>query len=676
MNPGGMRTAGQEKTERQLALVLLLTGCDRPVTKAEIRQAIDEYASGNDLAFERMFERDKDDLRRVGIPIASSVNPAGADAYSIRREDALLQPLELTEAERWALVCAAGAWGEASWESTATRAIRKIESAGRFVTPDPPAWRVEGASGTQLIGPILTAIRSRRAVGFDYRKLGKSSGETRHVEPWSLASVRGRWYLIGRDRDRDAPRSFRLSRIAGKAKIIGSEDSFAIPAAEQVARLTESVRTRPDGHGFTSARILVSPGTGYQIRSLGKVAESGEGGDVIEITDVSTDRLLSEVLRAGSDAVVLDPEELRQDACSRLTWLVKHVEATEVMDAESVQVLLDHPGAPRVARSQTKAAESLARLLAVVPWLKENPGVTLEEAAKKFDVTPEQLFSELEIAVCTEVGRGHPLIDISIWDSNLEVIDPLSIDQPLRLSRDEAVSLLIGLRLLADSDDDVTAGVVASVAGKLRQVTLDSTPELDQVAVIDPARPRNDIERAVVEGLEQRLALHISYWTASRDEMTERTIEPLRISWVDGIGYLEAYCRAACAVRTFRLDRIRECEVLAEPVEAGRIGSGSEDEPVLSPDGPRAILLLDPDAAWLTEVVPLAEVSYLDDGSIAMVLPVASEQWAIRQVMSVAPLARVVNPPDLAEAIREEAAAALRKYDLAGPWSYGDIHAE
>lgn len=653
----GREKAGREKTERQFALVLLLTRSHRPVTKSEIRDAIEEYAADNDSAFERMFERDKDELRRIGIPVSGSRTASGADVYSIQRDELRLPALDLTADERSALVCAARAWGEASWGTVANRAIRKIESADCFTAPEPPAWRVEGTAGTHLIDQVLEAIRNRRAVSFEYRKPGGTAAERRRVEPWSLASVRGRWYLVGRDRDRGAARSFRLSRVVGRLKTTGSPDAFELPAAADATALIESIRAKPEPGDVISARVLVSKDTCWPIRDLGTVVESDESGDIVEVTEVSAERLLAEVLKAGSNAVPLDPADLRERARERLLWLQREVDARDASSGPLVDQVTRSGERSPSTHHRVSAAESLARLLAVIPWLQEHPGVTLDEAARKFDVTSGQLFAELELAVCTEIGRGEPLMDIDIWDSTLTVIDPLSIDQPLRLSSTEAASLLIGLRLLEPRVDGPAAGVVASVAEKLRRAAIEVGAELDRVEVIEPARPRNEIERSVVMGLDRGLALRISYWTESRDELTERTIEPRQVSWVDGIGYLSAHCRAAGGTRTFRLDRIRRCEVLSEPIRvAHRAG-----ERVLDPAGPRAIFLLDREAGWLTEVVPNEGIAFGDD-QVAMALPIASTQWAVRLVMAMAPRVRIAGPPELVEAVLEEIDSALGRY--------------
>jgi len=655
----GTRNSGREKTERQFALVLLLTRSGRPVTKAEIRNEIEEYSAHSDAAFERMFERDKEELRRIGVPVSGSRTAAGADVYSIQRDELRLPALDLTVDERSALVCAARAWGEASWSTVANRAIRKIESADRFSAPEPPAWRVEGTAGTHLIDGVLDAIRSRRAVSFEYRKPGGPAAEQRLVEPWSLASVRGRWYLIGRDRDRDAARSFRLSRIVGRLKTIGSPASFELPPAAAAAALIDSIRATPEPGDVTSARVLVSRDTCWPIRDLGTVVESDESGDVIEIDEVSAERLLTEVLKAGSNAVPLEPPEIRERARERLHRLQREVDARDASNRPLIDRLAGQTELPPSTNKRVSATESLARLLAVIPWLQEHPGVTLDDAARRFEVTPGQLFAELELAVCTEIGRGEPLLDIDIWDSTLEVIDPLSMGQPLRLSSTEAASLLIGLRLLEPPVDDPAAAIVASVAEKLRRAAIEIGAELDRVEVVDPARPGNEVERSVAMGLDRGRALRISYWTESRDEMTERTIEPSQISWVDGVGYLSAHCRAAGGTRTFRLDRIRHCEVLSEPIPV----FPRDGERVLDPAGPRAVFLLTRDAAWLTEVVPNEGIA-LGDGEIAMALPISSTQWAVRLVMAMAPRVRVAGPPELVEAVLEEVASALGRYAL------------
>jgi proteasome accessory factor C len=320
-------------------------------------------------------------------------------------------------------------------------------------------------------------------------------------------------------------------------------------------------------------------------------------------------------------------------------------------------------------RKPDTAAARLARLLALVPWLLANPGVTLADAAANFGVTPEQLEKDLFLLICT--GRpGHyhdDLVDIQFWDEErrITVLDPQSLDRPLRLSPDEAASLLVALRVLGQVPGVTDRGALASATAKLEAAAGEALRGAGGLEVTVDAPRDPAVADAVSSGLAAGRRLHIVY-VGSLDERTERDVDPMRLLTLDGRTYLEAWCRRAEAVRTFRLDRVEAVQVLevaaevpgdAVPVD---LGAG-----VLRPEGVPVTLDLAPDVAWIAEENPVDSVTDLPDGRTRVVLPVADERWLERLLLRYAPGVSVVDRPDVAEAARAEARAALAAYDPA-----------
>ncbi len=202
------------------------------------------------------------------------------------------------------------------------------------------------------------------------------------------------------------------------------------------------------------------------------------------------------------------------------------------------------------------AGDRLTRLLALVPWLLAHDGVTVAECAANFGVSAEQLERDLWLlVVCGVPGYGpDQLVDIQFWDDGvIHVLDPQTLGRPLHLTHEEAVTLLVALRMLAQLPGIEDHDAIVTAAAKIERVASEgASARFVTVQVSVPA----EVTQAVDEALAQGRDLHLVYAAATRDEVTERTVHPERLLVVDGIGYLEAFCTSAEARRTFRLDRV------------------------------------------------------------------------------------------------------------------------
>jgi len=307
-----------DRTERLLNLVFALMGAERPVPRGQIRQQVPGYsATASDAAFERMFERDKDELRSMGIPVETILDDFGdVQGYVIPADAYAMEPIDLSLAEQTAVAIAAQVWGRAVVAPVVDTALRKLES----VSLDPDSWMPSDLQGTvQLtcsdaaLMPLMTAIRTRRVVTFDYRAPSSDVDTSRTVSPWRLTSHEGHWLLRGHDHTRDAERTFRLSRIQGVVTVTAQP---SIPASEEAgegtptqdAGVTARVRARPR-RGASLRRVAVNPGEGWR-----------EDEWVVQVPTL--DRLVSLVCAAGPDVVVLEPAEAVDAVREALTLLV------------------------------------------------------------------------------------------------------------------------------------------------------------------------------------------------------------------------------------------------------------------------------------------------------------------------------------------------------------------
>ncbi|MFE9249294.1 helix-turn-helix transcriptional regulator [Streptomyces sp. NPDC007088] len=312
------------KAERLMNLALCLLGTRRPLSKRELRGSVEAYleASSED-AFNRMFERDKDDLRELGLVIETVDNLDGETGYRAGRDSNRLPPVTLDAEEAAALGLAAKVWQQARLAGAASGALQKLRAAGLPETVDP--YETHSALEPRIpvheaaFEPLMLACRDRRPVVFDYRKSTAPRPETRQVEPWALECWRGHWYLAGFDRDRGAERVFRLSRITGRVRARSGPFLAEVPS---VVTVRETVAAWAGESADRSAFIRLRSGAGYPLRAKAiSVQDGGDGWDELEVPyGHGLDAWLVEF---GPDVVVLEPAELRADVIDRLRAVAK-----------------------------------------------------------------------------------------------------------------------------------------------------------------------------------------------------------------------------------------------------------------------------------------------------------------------------------------------------------------
>ena len=308
-----------KKTERLLNLVICLLATRRHLSVQQIRQAVPGYASGSEEAFRRMFERDKEELRELGIPLETGTDSHAHEdepGYRIARRDYELPEVVLEPDEAAALGLAARLWQSAPLAGATGSALLKLQAAGIDVTPVSGALEPRVAASEPSFGAALEAVRDGRVVAFAYRTGGRAEPEERTVEPWGVVSWHGRWYLVGRDTGRGATRVFRLSRIAGVVTAVGEPGAVVRPDGvdlrAQVARFAgEQVRE--------TATVRVRTGTGWALRSDATATRPGpDGWDVLELGYTDPERLADRVAGFGADAVVEAPPAAREAVVQRL----------------------------------------------------------------------------------------------------------------------------------------------------------------------------------------------------------------------------------------------------------------------------------------------------------------------------------------------------------------------
>ncbi len=306
------------RAERLVNLVICLLSTRQFLTAERIRDAVPGYeaadgAKATDEAFKRMFERDKAELRELGIPLETGRNSHfdGEDGYRIRRGDYELPAIEFDAAEAAAVGLAARLWQSATLGEAARSALIKLRAAGTEVraADAPGAVPVLDASDPSL-PPLLDAARTATAVQFEYLKSGASAPELRTLEPWGVLSWRRRWYVAGFDRDRAEPRSFRLSRIVGAVETLGQQAAFDRPEKVDLIELVS-------GRGPGDDRLALVRVTGSGAGQLRRIAQSEVDG-VLTISFIETQVLARIIAGAGSHAHALEPADLVTAVVDRL----------------------------------------------------------------------------------------------------------------------------------------------------------------------------------------------------------------------------------------------------------------------------------------------------------------------------------------------------------------------
>ncbi|SDO96014.1 transcriptional regulator [Pedococcus dokdonensis] len=320
-------TGPAAKTERLLNLVLCLLYTRRPLPKSRIRAVVPQYGdAASDEAFDRMFERDKDELRELGIPLVTEdIGGAWDDevGYRIDQREYALPDISFEADELAVLGLASRTWAHASLAGPAAQALRKLKAADIERDGDSLVG-IEPRLGTSepAFEPVKNAVVGQRTISFGYRTGGQGDVATRVVQPWGLASWHGRWYLTGFDLDRAAPRVFRLSRIDGDVTEVRKAAPYAVPADH---RAQEMVRSSVGEQPTRDAVVRVREGRGNTLRRRATTTtDQGEWSELV-VPYGDDDALADEVCGYGADVVVISPPEVRELVVQRLRGaLVAH----------------------------------------------------------------------------------------------------------------------------------------------------------------------------------------------------------------------------------------------------------------------------------------------------------------------------------------------------------------
>ena len=322
------------------------------------------------------------------------------------------------------------------------------------------------------------------------------------------------------------------------------------------------------------------------------------------------------------------------------------------------------------------AKDQVNRLLTLVPYLHGRDGVRLDDAADALGVTPAQLVKDLKVLLMCGLPGGYPddLIDVDLdalegedADGVIRVSNADYLARPLRLTPTEATALIVALRAVRGGSTPETREVVDRTLAKLEAAAAGGGPA-GRIEVDEQPSSEAAVVHQLRDALDRGRQVHVTYWVPTRDEATQRLVDPRALVTRYGATYLDGWCHATGAPRLFRVDRIHDLAVLDSPaqqhdappidVSDGFFRGADTAQPVT--------VELDRQAQWVPEYYPVESVRPLPGGSSEIQMLVADERWLERLLLRLAPHARVVSPPRVGEEVVATAQRALKLYQHHG----------
>ena len=313
--------------------------------------------------------------------------------------------------------------------------------------------------------------------------------------------------------------------------------------------------------------------------------------------------------------------------------------------------------------SQVPKLHTLVRWLNLVPYFRNHPGATLFEAAADLDMSHAEVKAALGALTCTGVGNHtEEMIDMLVTYKEVTIIEDQGLDKPLRLTPTEASALLLTLELLEQTPGLVNQDAVQSAAAKLRGIMDTKANAIyDSLADVDPVEA--SYQTQLVDALSRGVQIKLRYWSISRDEVSDRVVDPVQIFVNEDDTYLRAWQPDVAEFRTFRLDRIQQVEILDTPVgERPHDDDFDPQEPFEFQHTVVAQLEIHPKFTWLAEHYPIELGKTLENGDVAGTMPIGSGEWFVRFALGQTDRMRVVGPESLVRDIEAAAAAALGGY--------------
>ena len=302
-----------QKTERLINLTLALLASKRYLTKSEIFKNVAGY-SGSAETMERMFERDKDDLRNLGVRIeVRALDPLFEDdqGYLIDSKSFQINPNDFSKEEILLLTMAANLWHGSALQHDSKAALLKIQSLdGLVATNTVTSPVVEDNEDSKKLLLIFDAVERLVSLEFEYK------GTVRQVKPYGIYTRRGFWYLAAQEND--VVKSFKVIRIGGQIKVTSKSQGFTKPADFKLSKFIEGLNAPTR----CKAEVRIRKNQALALRKRYKVEEIDSDWDQVSIDYIFEDDLVESLLWYGSNVVVISPKTIRDQIINRVKGLI------------------------------------------------------------------------------------------------------------------------------------------------------------------------------------------------------------------------------------------------------------------------------------------------------------------------------------------------------------------
>lgn len=569
-------------TERIISLLwVLLASGRRGVTRDYLVKAVDAYAlSTSPAALEKMFTRDKDVLKGIGVPLEAftvqdesgfeSSDPGTDTRYRIDEDRMYLPTVPFSNGERLALMRAESAWAGSDLGHAVIRALGRVDAGedwlGTRSVSDHAAFGVRLAGADRYLTELGDAVRDQAVIRFSYRKAQADHPETRTVRAWALTNPTGVWYLVGWDLDRGEQRTFRLTRIeSDPVAAPGPADADRAPYRPADLDLA-AVRAVVSGERApATARLRLATGRAVQLRIGAEVLAAEPDADLVQVTYTRPAEMAGSIAAAGPLATMPEPDDPLHAAVVSLLEAAQELHAAPIPEYTL--------SAPRRRRNRRSDRDKVAAVVDAIGLANQRDGISRAELAERLHVRDAELTTILdELWYCGMPERQFAGQQFEVLEhgGRIRISQAERLAGPLRLSIPEAAALVIGLRAAAGIPG-LTDREQQDTATALQKILEASGPEVHQagegiVAGFDVG-PHTALAGRLHAAVRERHLLRFQYHAAATDESTQRTVEPLRVTAESGHGYLQAWCRSSEGLRNFRLDRITGLEETGEGFE-------------------------------------------------------------------------------------------------------------
>lgn len=596
-----VKVTWQQGASRLFNLVIGLLNAPSPRPTAWVVENIEGY-SGQLKSRERVFHRDRESLRQLGIQLGHE-SREGQDYWLLRPEQVFLPDLDLSEAELQVLATATQ-WARQPVDSAmagpTARAQLKLAGAGlsrvddaAVVQPVPDMVELDPRS----VDAIFRATQRGLRMTFWYYPAYLVEPEQRTLDPWAVAGIDGRLYVTGFDVDRGAQRTFRLARLSdvrAEAQFV-EHPAPTDPATGQPVPAGELIRRGLAGHQTkVTASVLFTGEGAIELQDMARELRDTPDGRVGTVGPVDRDWLVQTAASYAPDAVLLEPQELVVEVLDLLQraqqlGTQEQISTTQATDADAATLdggsavaeqepEITEADAPDQAMDEVEpadvqappvnlVAQQFAQTLSVLAWFQAHPRGSFMRASRDLGLSVAQIQHELkQLSMCGLPGY-YPgsLVEIAMDRTTAEAQFTAGLDGPVRLSTVEAGALLLNLEAVRDAVPAEQREAVDSVTEKLRgllegkqgaanQPSTGTDAGASQVGVITPehqetaAQPQPNAPENTVESplellrtaLAERRVVDCEYLTLSRDQRSSRRLVPDAIRMIEGNAYLLA----------------------------------------------------------------------------------------------------------------------------------------